>query len=102
MIRLREFPPEAFGIKSPNPYGDPKIKYHVGGFDKRMSVQEAKLILGVEDLKNLTTKEINKKHRQTMLSNHPDRGGSPYMAMKINEARDVLEKQIPQKKSGFF
>lgn len=99
MIRLREFPPEAFGIKSPNPYGDPKVKYHIGGFDKRMSVEEAKLILGVD---NLTIGEINKKHRQTMLSNHPDKGGSPYVAMKINEAKDVLEQQIPQKKRGLF
>lgn len=37
--------------------------------------------------------QLKDAHRQIMLANHPDRGGSPYIASKINEAKDFLDKQ---------
>ncbi|KAJ2009156.1 mitochondrial import inner membrane translocase subunit TIM14 [Coemansia thaxteri] len=61
-----------------------------GGFDPKMSKREAALILGLKE-SSLTMERVKKAHRTIMLRNHPDRGGSPYMATKINEAKEFLE-----------
>ncbi|KAJ2506651.1 mitochondrial import inner membrane translocase subunit TIM14 [Coemansia sp. RSA 2049] len=61
-----------------------------GGFAPKMSKREASLILGLKE-SSLTLDKVKKAHRTIMLLNHPDRGGSPYMATKINEAKEFLE-----------
>ncbi|KAL8737818.1 MAG: hypothetical protein Q9181_001309 [Wetmoreana brouardii] len=65
--------------------------FYKGGFEPRMTRREAALILQLNE-RMLTKEKIRKNHRQLMLLNHPDRGGSPYLATKVNEAKEFLEK----------
>jgi DnaJ family protein C protein 19 len=79
-------------------------KYHKGGFDPKMTKREAALILGVSPnaqikrvnptllLQCCSAVQVRDAHKRVMILNHPDRGGSPYIAAKINEAKDFLDK----------
>lgn len=61
-----------------------------GGFDDKMTRREAALILGVRE--SADSKRVQERHRKMLIANHPDHGGSTFLAGKINEAKDVLLK----------
>ena len=53
-----------------------------------MSTKEALAVLGLEE--GASQEDIVAAHRAMMQKNHPDRGGSDYLAAKINQAKDKL------------
>ncbi|KAJ8563316.1 hypothetical protein K7X08_031768 [Anisodus acutangulus] len=67
----------------------PRVRrFYPGGFERAMTRREAALILGVRE--SAVLQKIKEAHRRVMVANHPDTGGSHYLASKINEAKDVL------------
>lgn len=63
-----------------------------GAFGTKMSAKEALQILNLKET-NLSKLKLKEQHRKLMMANHPDKGGSPFLATKVNEAKDFLEKR---------
>lgn len=75
--------------KQPGLNGKPFIK---GGFGQKMSAKEALQILNLKET-NLSKAKLKEHHRKLMMANHPDKGGSSFLATKVNEAKDFLDKR---------
>ena len=62
--------------------------YENQGLEAQIDHKLALEILGLEE--PITQEDVIKAHRQLMQKLHPDRGGSDYLAKKINLAKDFL------------
>jgi len=63
-----------------SPAGDPG--------DGTMTRDRALQVLGLSE--GATEQDIREAHRRLMMTNHPDKGGSSWLAAQINRAKDVL------------
>lgn len=63
---------------------------NLNGFAPTMTRNEAQAILNLSNSYSYGKSDIQRQHRILMALHHPDKGGSSYIATKINEARDYL------------
>ncbi|NHK27291.1 DnaJ domain-containing protein [Parvularcula flava] len=57
-----------------------------------MEISEAYSVLGLKEGASL--EEVDNAYKRLIGQLHPDRGGTDYLAAKLNEARDVLRHQL--------
>ena len=62
---------------------------------ERMDLEEAAKVLGVDLYADQS--DIRAAHKKLISQIHPDKGGTDYLAAKINEARDVMMARAPAK-----
>jgi DnaJ family protein C protein 19 len=56
-------------------------RFYRGGFEDKMTRREAALILGVRE--SAAPERIRDRHRKMLMCNHPDMGGSTFIAEKV-------------------
>lgn len=81
-------PPWLGAPRGPNPGDTGGSRDTPAGRRGAMSRSEALHVLGLEP--GATEEQIRAAHRRLIMQIHPDKGGTSYLAAKINEAKDVL------------
>jgi hypothetical protein len=61
----------------------------------QFAIDKARFMLGVSRFDN--AEFINERHRALITKNHPDTGGSESRAKELNEARDLLLRDLKDK-----
>ena len=69
-------------------FNSSRAKSYIGPFKQTMNRSEAARILNIK--RNASEQEIMQAHRRLIMKNHPDSGGSTYITIKINEAKDIM------------
>lgn len=69
-----------------------RAKNYMGPFNSPMTLREATLILGVRETAGKD--KILAAHKRLMLLNHPDNGGSTYIATKVNQAKEIIMERV--------
>ncbi len=69
-----------------------KLMSYPKGFKHTMDTEEAKLVIDIQH----SGQTVMQRYRTLIRINHPDRGGSPYIASKINQAKNLLIEQAPR------
>ena len=63
-------------------------RFYRGGFEDKMTRREAALILGVRE--SATPERVRERHRKMLMLNHPDMGGSTFLAEKVRVSNGVF------------
>ena len=78
---------QAYRLRNGDSSHESSGEYQSGGYSD-LSTEESYKILGLEV--NASKEDVTKAHKRLIQRLHPDRGGSDYLAAKINAAKDKL------------
>ncbi|GAB2191867.1 DnaJ domain-containing protein [Sessilibacter sp. MAH1] len=75
-----------------NKYKPYLVQSRAPKIDDNMSISEAQDVLGLKG--QYQKQDVIEAHRKLMQKFHPDRGGSDYLAAKINSAKEILLRNL--------